>query len=99
MTRGSQPHLPMAVAVLISSAQPLAVVGLGWLLLRTRLFSTADGEVGDRAVVLKYLFERFAAPVAHSTCMLDANSQPLQTAAKFAVWFTLPSLILQSFNG
>ncbi|KAI3427252.1 hypothetical protein D9Q98_007186 [Chlorella vulgaris] len=52
-------------ALVTSAASPLAAVGLGWLLRRTRLFGTADGE----------------------------------TAARFAVWVTLPSLILQTFNG
>lgn len=75
-------------------------LGLGVLLRRTRLFSQADGEVSGAGYLpmacgdLSLGWERCSQRLTAACSLLR-----LQTAAKFVMWVTLPSLILQAFNG
>lgn len=89
--------------VVAAAGPPLAAVVLGWALRRTPLFSIADGEV--RAGLLCGSRASRLVPIAPLCTLTKRPTRPpaphshFQTAAKFAVWVTLPSLILQTFNG
>lgn len=89
------------MATLLSCLEALAplgaALGLGWALRRTRVCSPADGEVGGlRARCCDHLgcFRPLQTPTRRCP-----HAPRLQTAAKFVAWVTLPSLILQTFNG
>lgn len=76
-----------------------AALGVGAALRRTGVFSSGDGEV--RAIGLPHwaIVCSRVEPKASARLHAPPSSPCPQTAAKFVNWVTLPSLILQTFNG
>jgi hypothetical protein len=68
-----------------------AALGLGWFL-RQSVCNETDGEVRNDPLNWAFLARKYN---SHVLC---DHFFTLQSAAKFALWITLPSLILQSFN-